>query len=241
MSTAPNTPGPVPTLAVQLRCAPLPLDAARRVVEDAERLPFGTFDEAMDDRGPLGDRGARPWRWEVLDKALRRREVSLSLVRRGEQAHLELTLLRDAHGSFVELLVMSHSLPSAWPVLAASARAWAVGLPRVTSGSVGDPAANKVIVRAQRAMELGGPPACFGLNLRWRHYLAPSFSDLFLAPEDLAAAPAAVETLENGVVELTFFEDPLGWDRAEAQERVFAATRWLRARDRFGRVATGPA
>jgi len=240
MSPPENEQGSVPTLAIQLRCAPFSLDAAQRLVQDAERLASGPFDEAMDDRGHISDRGARPWRREVLAKALKRRRVSLTLVRRGdERTCVELTLLRDAHGSFVEFLMTSPSLPGAWPLLAARARAWAIGLPGVTSGSVGDPAANKVIVRAHRAMGLGGPPPCFGLNLRWRHYLAPSLSGLFLAPEDVAAAPALAETLENGLVELTFFEDPLAWDHAEARERVFAATHWLRARDRFGRPAEG--
>ena len=218
----------MPRLNISMSCAPLDRSAILAVIDEVERFPFGALTHLDDLLGPVGP----PLSRADVDAALRRKEVLLTLSRGDGDTAVVLGIRRRKHGSFLSLTVGDASLPTTWPLLADQARAWAVGLPAVTSGNVGD--ANVDLPRVHDALGLGRPPACFTTHLRWRHYRAPSFSGLFFAPGDLCATPAyTVTTLANGVVELTFFRGPFDWDGEQARGSLVACTEWLNAKDRF--------
>lgn len=193
--------------------------------------PFGSCSLLLDDSD-----GANYAEQPYSDAALLTilhgaKEWNLTLVERTRGWRMSIDLVRYPRGTMVSIMVEHERLVVEYEQFLAYTRRWLDALPGVTSGNVVGPISGLAALHQQYGLER--PPACFTTDLRWVHFLAPSYYTLFLSTEDLLATPAYhVEQTDTLVIVRNYANPFEGYTPATLQQ-LAAITHHLRAKNYF--------
>lgn len=187
--------------------------------------PFGRCGLLLDDN----DGSEQPYSDEALLEIVQGGpEFNVTLAERTPGQAINVDFTQGPRGAMISMTVENERLAEEYEQFLDYTRQWMTALPKVTSGNAVGPLGGLAALHREHGLER--PPACFTTNLRWVHFLAPSYYTLFLSTEDLLATPAySVEQTEQ-VVSVRNYADPFAGAEPATLKQLAVITDYLRAK-----------